>query len=409
DFVPNTCFTAGTLVHTKTGTKKIEEIQVGDVVASWNEETGAQEYNKVTATFVRETDEIYTLVFADGKQIETTWNHPFRRLLPEYKSAMSPTKLNSEWVDAKDLKAGDFTFTKDGKLLQIGFIQVDERDERVYNFTVENEHDYYVGEVGILVHNVDYGPMTGITLSPQVMSALLKLLPGATEAEIEAARKAIEIGNRPVDGTLEAAFDLAGYIDAACKNGCPPDIAMAPVRLGISAAKVAGELIRSGRFKEAIQVTAAATKNWFKGADSFGNSIPNKHGLPDINPGFPDIPGTTSNCTNCVIATDSTLAGQPASAMRLESGRPLSFLEDHYGKKFQNVNNLNDISDILSKAGSGSRGIIAGYRANGVEGHVFNAVNVNGKILFIDGQTGRIADVSSGQGFTKFKFLRTDN
>ncbi|TGK34827.1 hypothetical protein EHO66_00050, partial [Leptospira kmetyi] len=267
-FSISTCFTAGTLIHTKSGTKKIEEIAIGDQVLSWNEETGRQEYNKVTATFVRDTNEIYTLVFVDGKQVETTWNHPFRRLLPEYSSATTPTKLNSEWVEAKDLKAGDLTFTKEGKLLQIGFIHVDEREETVYNFTVENDHDYYVGEVGILVHNVDCGPLTGNTLSPQVIGALLKLLPGATAAEIEAARKAIEIGNRPVDGTLEAAFDLAGYIDAACKNGCPPDIAMAPVRLGISAAKVAGELIRSGRFKEAVQVTAAAAKNWFKGADN---------------------------------------------------------------------------------------------------------------------------------------------
>ncbi|TGK28763.1 hypothetical protein EHQ05_07275, partial [Leptospira yasudae] len=147
-------------------------------------------------------------------------------------------------------------------------IQVDDRDEKVYNFSVEKEHDYYVGEDGVLVHNEGCGPMTGPTLSPQVMSALLKFLPGATEAELEATKRLIEIGNRPVDGTLEAAFDLAGYIDAACKNGCPPDIAMAPIRLGISATKVAGELIRSGRFREAIQVTAAAAKNWFKGADN---------------------------------------------------------------------------------------------------------------------------------------------
>ncbi|TGM98339.1 TIGR04388 family protein [Leptospira yasudae] len=156
-FSINTCFTAGTLVHTKNGLKKIEEIGIGDQVLSWDEESGEQNYNRVSATFVRDAEEIYTLVFADGKQVETTWNHPFRRLLPEYKSETSPTKANSEWVDAKDLKVGDLTFTKDGRVLEIGFIHTEERDEKVYNFTVESDHDYFVGEVGILVHNVDYG------------------------------------------------------------------------------------------------------------------------------------------------------------------------------------------------------------------------------------------------------------
>ncbi|EQA60678.1 Hint domain-containing protein [Leptospira alexanderi] len=133
EFVPRTCFTAGTLVHTATGTKKIEEVKVGDQVLSWDEESGEQGYHLVSATFVKDTDEIYILPFENGTRVETTWNHPFRRLFPEYSSANSPTKLNSEWVDAKDLKVGDVTFTKEGKLLRIGFIQVEERDETVYN------------------------------------------------------------------------------------------------------------------------------------------------------------------------------------------------------------------------------------------------------------------------------------
>ncbi|TGM06352.1 hypothetical protein EHQ86_08860, partial [Leptospira yasudae] len=157
DFSIRTCFTAGTLVHTQTGTKRIEEIQVGDVVLSWNEESGKQEYNRVTETFVKDTDEIFTLLFSDGKQLETTWNHPFRRLLPQYSSERFPTKENSEWVAAKDLKVGDLTFTKDGRVLEIGYIQVDDRDEKVYNFSVEKEHDYYVGENGVLVHNEGCG------------------------------------------------------------------------------------------------------------------------------------------------------------------------------------------------------------------------------------------------------------
>ncbi|TGL66538.1 TIGR04388 family protein [Leptospira kmetyi] len=204
-FSISTCFTAGTLIHTKTGTKKIEEIAIGDQVLSWNEETGEQEYNKVTATFVRDTNEIYTLIFADGKQVETTWNHPFRRLLPEYSFATTPTKVNSEWVEAKDLKVGDLTFTKDGKLLQIGFIHVDEREETVYNFTVENDHDYYVGEVGILVHNVDC-PLTTTALFGNNPF----LDPGTTAG---LAKKLIESGVDTVKFGLDVAACFSGHCD----------------------------------------------------------------------------------------------------------------------------------------------------------------------------------------------------
>ena len=53
---------------------------------------------------------------------------------------------------------------------------------------------------------------------------------------------------------------------------------------------------------------------------------------------------------------------------------------------------------------SGKRAIIYGKRANG-SGHVFNAVNQNGKINFIDGQTGGAASL---EGFESFKILRTN-
>ncbi|WP_410900999.1 toxin glutamine deamidase domain-containing protein, partial [Pseudoalteromonas sp. SIMBA_162] len=41
----------------------------------------------------------------------------------------------------------------------------------------------------------------------------------------------------------------------------------------------------------------------------------------------------------------------------------------------------------------------------GQPGHVFNVVNQNGTIRFLDGQTGKVVDLSK---FTSFKFLRTN-
>lgn len=68
----------------------------------------------------------------------------------------------SEWTEAKELKSGDLTFTADGKLLAISSIEVDGREETVYNFEVEDFHTYFVGESGIWVHNDSY-----VIISPQ--------------------------------------------------------------------------------------------------------------------------------------------------------------------------------------------------------------------------------------------------
>ena len=82
---PRTCFTAGTLIHTKDGLKAIEEIKVGDTVLSKSDKIGEVSYRKVVTTFIRQTNAIYKVYLGDGTLLETTWNHPFRVLKSEAK------------------------------------------------------------------------------------------------------------------------------------------------------------------------------------------------------------------------------------------------------------------------------------------------------------------------------------
>jgi hypothetical protein len=120
--------------------------------------------------------------------------------------------------------------------------------------------------------------------------------------------------------------------------------------------------------------------------------------VPRINPGH-----SKTNCVNCVIATDAMLAGHPASAL---PGGPhsIAVLEQIFGAKFNVAGDLGEVIKVLSAAGGGSRGIVYGIRSEGV-GHVFNAVNQNGLVFFLDGQTGKAAVVS---GYTGFRFLRSN-
>ena len=135
------CFIAGTAVLTAAGTVAIEEIQAGDQVWAWNEDTGETELKSVVETYINETDEL-THVFVDGEEIICTPSHPF----------YSPVK---GWTDACKLRAGDILVLVNGDYVVVEKIQHEilESPVKVYNFQVEDDHTYYVSDAGVLVHN----------------------------------------------------------------------------------------------------------------------------------------------------------------------------------------------------------------------------------------------------------------
>lgn len=126
--------------------------------------------------------------------------------------------------------------------------------------------------------------------------------------------------------------------------------------------------------------------------------------IRNVNPGFP-IAGRVENCVNCAIATDSTLAGRPTVALPTNGPTNLRVLESYYGSRFGSATTTDTISQSLALAGNGARGIVFGSRGPGEVGHVFNVVNQNGVIRFLDGQTGRPAVLT---GYQSFSLLRTN-
>jgi Skp family chaperone for outer membrane proteins len=130
-----------------------------------------------------------------------------------------------------------------------------------------------------------------------------------------------------------------------------------------------------------------------------------------INPRFGEGPGFGNNCQSCVVATDRSLAGTPTRAVERTVGPDPRF--DWPGSAYRgtgttsplrSASGYQDIHNELSQAGSGARGIMHGIR-NGKPGHVFNVVNRNGQIAYLDGQTGRFARL---ENFDHFQFLRTN-
>ncbi|WP_426487077.1 TIGR04388 family protein [Leptospira interrogans] len=171
----DTCFVAGTQVHTKDGMKSIESLQIGDIVQSWNEKTGQVENKPVTELFVHEVPQLFYLEL-DGEEVfQTTWNHPFRRRIKdsliqnsrpllqilssserEFENQnISELTQTSEWVQVADLKIRDQVLKSDGSWARVtGIFHYNVEPTKVYNIEVEDNHTYIVGEnVPAVVHN----------------------------------------------------------------------------------------------------------------------------------------------------------------------------------------------------------------------------------------------------------------
>ncbi len=59
------------------------------------------------------------------------------------------------WMRAEDLKSGDKVLLTNGQALRIAEIHATKKDQTVFNFSVDELHNYYVGEEGVLAHNDD--------------------------------------------------------------------------------------------------------------------------------------------------------------------------------------------------------------------------------------------------------------
>ncbi|EMN05322.1 intein C-terminal splicing domain protein [Leptospira kirschneri serovar Bim str. 1051] len=180
----------------------IEDVKIGDVVRSWNENTNTFENKRVTETFVHEVPQLFFLELDGEEEIHTTWNHPFRRqktedrnggditsrianavygdgrirrefeqhsvgtekhsrnVALEKRNSDSSEVQSSEWVKVEDLRLRDQVLRSDGSWGTVtGIYYYNTEPTKVYNLEVEDNHTYVVGGdtfgIGYVVHNYD--------------------------------------------------------------------------------------------------------------------------------------------------------------------------------------------------------------------------------------------------------------
>lgn len=144
---------AGTIVHTFTGPDTIQNIRVGDRLLSFDLETGKVVESRVTDTHQEQVDALVRMV-VEGEEFYVNPDHRFY------------VANTHEWVAARNLQPGsDVLLSKTGKHLAVEKMKLIGGKSYIYDLTVEDTRNYFVGEHHVLVHNFAFViPLFGWTV-----------------------------------------------------------------------------------------------------------------------------------------------------------------------------------------------------------------------------------------------------
>ncbi len=157
------CFVAGTLVDTEDGLVPIEEIKVGDRVWARDVDSGETALKEVIDLIRRHERRIWVINFeaADGTihQFETTDDHPW--WIPDL-----------GWVNTSELSLGMVAASREGEALIVNEVAETERFAATFNLTVADFETYFVGKLGILVHNCNLDNVSDIPTNADELADL---------------------------------------------------------------------------------------------------------------------------------------------------------------------------------------------------------------------------------------------
>ena len=149
------CFIAGTKILLEDDIEKnIEDIQIGDVVLSYNEEKKSIEPKKVTNTSSPIHDDLVEYTLSNGIKITSTFDHPY------YVNGLELASYKPEWTNERyilpsnviEIRVGDFVNLSDNETVKIeSIMELSRINTRTYIISVEDNHNFYANK--ILVHN----------------------------------------------------------------------------------------------------------------------------------------------------------------------------------------------------------------------------------------------------------------
>jgi hypothetical protein len=163
----HSCFASGTQIRTIGGLRPIQDINLGNVVLSQNDETGELSFQPVVRVYHNPPNRTLRIKFKDAEVVCTG----IHRLWVAGRG----------WVMARELKAGDALRTSTGVSAVVSVS--DDAEQPVFNLRVAESHSFFVGKSGVLAHdNSDY--KANLTPFDAMRSGLeIELKPGAAAAD----------------------------------------------------------------------------------------------------------------------------------------------------------------------------------------------------------------------------------
>ena len=142
EFIMAGCFLGETKVKTENGLTLIRDIKAGDKVLTVNEKNGQEEYKEVKELFIRSSNEI-CIIKVGNDIIKTTTGHLFK-------------VKDKWWTAAINIEKGDYLYSENNEYLEVDKVHVEKNNypSYVYNLSIDENHNYFVGEEQVLVHNM---------------------------------------------------------------------------------------------------------------------------------------------------------------------------------------------------------------------------------------------------------------
>ena len=144
DGAGNRTVITSTAVLTPHGLLAIASLKAGDTILAEDPAKGKPE--RVLALVDDGIKPLLALDLSGGTTLKVTSNHPF--YIDNGPDISAPA-----WARAGDIRVGDRLRTEDGRDVTVLTVHWNVGEAHVYTLTVANDHDFFVGPDGVLVHN----------------------------------------------------------------------------------------------------------------------------------------------------------------------------------------------------------------------------------------------------------------
>jgi hypothetical protein len=218
------CFVAGTKIATShTEYKNVENIEIGDLVLSYNFNSSTLEEQTVRGIGSKIVNKIVKYTFDDDTILQSTLDHPLYSPHTGWISMDSNYTTNVYGLKTKDAEVGLTIFKKDGTEAVINSIEILSEPTIVYNVkTVENTHNFFAND--LLVHNRCFIAGTKITLPNGEYKNIEDVKVGETVLTYNEKMQITEVGvvgdlkAHIVDSVIDLTFDNVNLITTTSEH-----------------------------------------------------------------------------------------------------------------------------------------------------------------------------------------------